>query len=159
MTKQRVLWTACPHGKAKDGKLRVSVHVAPQLFPTGNAVSSLAEFSDWQYWPATNVRFKVKIGPRTFDADIVSAPPSSSLWHALFPSSTTVDPYEYSSPTSSPLHSYPAGFVRHFFQSTYADSRTRHPSAIGLVSSSSRVRTASVPCRSTAGSSTTGSRP
>ena len=120
MTKQRVLWTACPHGKAKDGKLRVSVHVAPQLFPTGNAVSSLAEFSDWQYWPATNVRFKVKIGPRTFDADIVSAPPSPSLWHVLFPSSTTVDPYEYSSPTSSPLYSYPAGFVRHFFQSTYA---------------------------------------
>jgi hypothetical protein len=120
MTKQRVLWTACPHGKAKDGKLRVSVHVAPQLFPTGNAVSSLAEFSDWQYWPPTNVRFKVKIGPRTFDADIVSAPPSPSLWHVLFPSSTTVDPYEYSSPTSSPLYSYPAGFVRHFFQSTYA---------------------------------------
>ena len=120
MTRQRVLWTACPHGKAKDGKLRVSVHVAPQLFPTGNAVSTLAEFSDWQYWPATNVSFKVKIGPRTFDADIVSAPPSSSLWHVLFPSSTTVDPYEYQSPTSSPLFSYPAGFVRHFFQSTYA---------------------------------------
>jgi hypothetical protein len=115
-----VLWTACPHGKAKDGKLRVSVHVAPQLFPTGNAVSTLAEFSDWQYWPATNVSFKVKIGPRTFDADIVSAPPSPSLWHVLFPSSTTVDPYEYQSPTSSPLYSYPAGFVRHFFQSTYA---------------------------------------
>ena len=120
MTRQRVLWTACPHGKAKDGKLRVSVHVAPQLFPTGNAVSTLAEFSDWQYWPATNVSFKVKIGPRTFDADIVSAPPSPSLWHVLFPSSTTVDPYEYQSPTSSPLYSYPAGFVRHFFQSTYA---------------------------------------
>src|ERR1039458_7503360 len=95
MTRQRVLWTACPHGKAKDGKLRVSVHVAPQLFPTGNATSTLAEFSDWQYWPATNVSFKVKIGPRTFDADIVSAPPSPSLWHVLFPSSTTVDPYEY----------------------------------------------------------------
>jgi hypothetical protein len=120
MTKQRVLWTACPHGKAKDGRLRVSVHVAPQLFPNGNAVSSLAEFSDWQYWPATNVRFKLKIGSRTFDADIVSAPPSSSLWHALFPASTTVEPYEYSSPTASPLYSYPAGFVRHFFQSTYA---------------------------------------
>jgi hypothetical protein len=120
MTKQRVLWTACPHGKAKDGRLRVSVHVAPQLFPNGNAGSSLAEFSDWQYWPATNVRFKLKIGSRTFDADIVSAPPSSSLWHALFPASTTVEPYEYSSPTASPLYSYPAGFVRHFFQSTYA---------------------------------------
>ena len=43
-----------------------------------------------------------------------------SLWQALFPQSTPVDPYEYKSPTSSPLYSYPAGFVRHFFQSTYA---------------------------------------
>jgi len=100
-----------PAREGENGKLRVSVHVAPQLFPTGNAVSTLAEFSDWQYWPATNVSFKVKIGPRTFDADIVSAPPSPSLWHVLFPSSTTVDPYEYQSPTSSPALQLP-GRVR-----------------------------------------------
>jgi len=140
MTKQRVLWTACPHGKAKDGRLRVSVHVAPQLFPNGNAVSSLAEFSDWQYWPATNVRFKLKIGSRTFDADIVSAPPSSSLWHALFPASTTVEPYEYSSPTASPLYSYPAGSCATSSRAPMRHSRTRRPSATGPVSSSSRVR-------------------
>ena len=119
MTKQRVLWTACPHGKAANSKLRVSVHVAPQLFPTSNAVSILAEFPDWEKWPATRVTFKVNIGPHSYDADIVSAAPSLPLWEALFPSSTPVEPYEYSSPTGSPLYSYPAGFVRHFFQSTY----------------------------------------
>jgi hypothetical protein len=120
MTTQRVLWTACPHGKATDGKLRVSVHVAPQLFPNGNAVSTLAKFPDWENWPATQVSFKVKVGAVTYDADIVSAAPSLSLWQALFPSTTPVDPYEYVSPTSSALYSYPAGFVRSFFQSTYA---------------------------------------
>jgi hypothetical protein len=119
MTKQRVLWTACPHGKAADGKLRVSVHVAPQLFPTNNTQSTLSEFHDWQMWPTTNVSFKVNIGPHSYDADIVSAAPSLSLWEALFPSSTPVEPYEYLSPTGSELYSYPAGFVRHFFQSTY----------------------------------------
>ncbi len=120
MTKQRVLWTACPHGRATDGKLRVSVHVGPQLFPTSNAVSSLAEFHDWEDWPATKVSFKVKIASAAYDADVVSTAPSLSLWQALFSSTTPVDPYEYSSPTSSPLYSYPAGFVRNFFQSTYA---------------------------------------
>ncbi|MGO9962519.1 MAG: hypothetical protein ACLPUG_03690 [Acidimicrobiales bacterium] len=120
MTMQRVLWTACPHGKAADGKLRVSVHVGPQLFPTGNKVSTLAEFSDWRDWPATKVRFKVRVGAHAYDADIVSAVPSLPLWQALFGSSTPVDPYEYSSPTSSPLYSYPAAFVGQFFQRTYA---------------------------------------
>ena len=119
MTRQRVLWTACPHGKATDGKLRVAVHVAPQLFPTGNKVSTLAEFHDWENWPATQVSFEVKIGASTYSAEIASAAPSLPLWKSLFPASTPVDPYEYTSPTASPLYSYPAGFVRRFFQSTY----------------------------------------
>ena len=85
MTRQRVLWTACPHGKAADGKLRVSVHVAPQLFPTGNKVSTLAEFHDWAKWPLTKVAFKVRIGPSNYDADIVSTAPSLPLWQSLFP--------------------------------------------------------------------------
>ena len=119
MTRQRVLWTACPHGKAADGKLRVWCMSAPQLFPTGNKVSTLAEFHDWAKWPSTKVAFKVRIGPSNYDADIVSTAPSLPLWQSLFPLSTKVDPYEYSSPTRSALYSYPAGFVRHFFQSTY----------------------------------------
>ena len=127
MTMQRVLWTACPHGKAADGKLRVSVHVGPQLFPTGNNVSTLAEFSDWEDWSVTKVRFKVRIGAHAYDADIVSEVPSLPLWQALFPSSTPVDPYEYSSPTSSPLYSYPAGFVGQFFQKTYAALANAEP--------------------------------
>jgi len=40
MTRQRVLLDGLPHGKAKDGKLRVSVHVALSCFRTGNAVST-----------------------------------------------------------------------------------------------------------------------
>ncbi len=127
MTKQRVLWTACPHGKAADGKLRVSVHVAPQLFPNGNKVSTLAKFPDWKDWPETPISFKLKIGGGTHSAQIVSAAPSSSLWKALFPPSTPVDPYEYTSPTASPLYSYPAGYVRHFFQSTYTALTSAKP--------------------------------
>ena len=118
VTKQRVLWTACPHGQA-GGKLRVAVHVGPQLFPTGNVTSTLSEFRDWEEWPATQVSFKVKIGSATYDADIISPAPSLPLWKALFSPTIPVEPYEYSSPTSSPLYSYPAGFVRNFFQNTY----------------------------------------
>jgi len=127
VTRQRVLWTACPHGEATGGQLRVSVHVGPQLFPTGNKVSTLAEFRDWEHWPATKVGFKVKIGAHAYDAAIVSAAPSLTLWEALFASSTPVDPYEYSSPTASPLYSYPAGFVGQFFQKTYAALANTEP--------------------------------
>ena len=120
MTTQRVLWTACPHGRTTDGKLRVSVAVSPQLTTSGDVPGTLAQFPDWEDWPSTNVSFKVKIGPQSYDAAIVDATPSSSLWEALFPPTTPVNPYQYSSPTSSPLYSYPAAFVRHFFQKTYA---------------------------------------
>jgi len=95
------------------------VHVAPQLFPTGNKVSTLAEFPDWRQWPVTKVAFRVRIGSVSYPADIVSEVPSVPLWHSLFPLKTKVEPYEYSSPVGSPFHSYPAGFVRHFFQSAY----------------------------------------
>ena len=122
-----MLWTACPHGEATGGKLRISVHVGPQLFPSNNAVSKLAEFHDWRYWPATKVSFKVRIGAHAYDAEIVSAPPSLRLWQALFAPSTPVDPYEYSSPTSSPLYSYPVGFVGQFFQKTYSALANTEP--------------------------------
>jgi hypothetical protein len=38
-TTQRVIWTACPNGMTKAGRLRISVAVGPQLSPevTGSA--------------------------------------------------------------------------------------------------------------------------
>ena len=72
MTTQRVLWTACPHGAATRRQ-------APGLggrrhrscYHERRCPGTLAQFPDWEDWPSTNVSFKVKIGPQSYDADIV----------------------------------------------------------------------------------------
>ena len=61
MTAQRVIWTACPNGTAPNGNLRISVAVGPQLMPTGTG-ATLADFPDWEDWPATQITWKATIG-------------------------------------------------------------------------------------------------
>jgi hypothetical protein len=123
MTSQRVLWTACPNGMASTGKLRISVAIGPQLMPSGSS-ATLADFPDWEDWPATEITWKVKIGVHTLDATVVSSAPSSALYQSLFLPTTQVDPYQYQSPTASPLYTYPASVIRAYFAGLY--SRLAH---------------------------------
>ena len=158
MTKQRVLWTACPHGKAADGKLRVSVHVGPQLFPTGNEVSTLAEFPDWKDWPATKVTFKVKIGSYTYDAEHRERGPLVvPLAGALSP----VDPgraLRVLEPDRLAALQLP-GRVRPAVLPEHLHGPREHGAGRGLpASTSSRATPASVCCRLTAGSCSTRSK-
>lgn len=118
MTTQRVIWTACPNGTAPNGNLRISVAIGPQLMPTG-AGATLADFPDWEDWPATEITWKATIGTDVVDATVVSAAPSSPLYTALFLPTTPVAPYEYQSPTASALYTYPAATVRQFFAGLY----------------------------------------
>jgi hypothetical protein len=118
MTTQRVIWTACPNGTASNGNLLVSVAIGPQLMPTGSG-ATLAEFPDWEDWPATEITWKATIGTDVVPATVVSAAPSSSLYKALFLPTTPVAAYEYQSPTASALYTYPAATVRQFFAGLY----------------------------------------
>jgi len=118
MTAQRVIWTACPNGTAPNGNLRISVAIGPQLMPTGSG-ATLADFPDWEDWPATQVTWKAMIGTHVVDATVVSAAPSSPLYKALFLPTTPVAPYQYQSPTASALYTYPASTVRQFFAGLY----------------------------------------
>jgi hypothetical protein len=118
MASQLVLWTAIPNGIGADGKLRVSVHVAPRLTPS-DSPGSLAEFPDWVDWPTTAISWQVKINGTNYPASVVSTP-SEAIWQALFPSTTFVAPSNYQSLTGHKLYSYPTSFVRNFFFSTYS---------------------------------------
>ena len=118
MTAQRVIWTACPNGTTPSGNLLISVAVGPQLLPTGSG-ATLADFPDWEDWPATQITWKATVGVHVLDATVVSAPPSSSAYKALFLPSTPVDSYQYQSPTGSSLYTYPASSVRRFFAGLY----------------------------------------
>ncbi len=118
MTTQRVIWTACPNGTAASGKLLISVAIGPQLMPTGTG-ATLADFPDWEDWPATEITWKATIGTAVVDATVVSAAPSSPLYKALFLPTTPVAPYQYQSPTANALYTYPASAVRQFFAGLY----------------------------------------
>ena len=129
MTTQRVYLDRLP---ARDGRQRQAARLgrtsAPQLFPTG------AGCRHWRSSPTgrTGRRRRslasVTIGADTYDATMVSPAPSSSLWQALFPSSTPVATLPVlRARRSSPLYSYPAGFVRHFFQGPTRRSRKPPP--------------------------------
>jgi hypothetical protein len=86
--------------------------------PTGSG-ATLADFPDWEDWPATQITWKATIGTDVVDATVVSAAPSSPLYRALFLPTTPVDPYQYQSPTASALYTYPASTVRQFFAGLY----------------------------------------
>lgn len=118
MSTQRVIWTACPNGVGKDGKLRISVAIGPQLFAS-KAPGTLAQFPDFENWPATKITWKAKIGSHVVTAKVVSAAPSSALYQALFHPTTPVDTYQYASPSGNSMVSYPASFMHNFHMDTY----------------------------------------
>ena len=62
MTKQRVHLDRLPAtARAETASCASRSHVGPQLLPDRQRASTLAEFPDWEDWPATQVSFKVKI--------------------------------------------------------------------------------------------------
>jgi len=118
MSTQRVIWTACPNGVAKNGKLRISVAVGPQLFAS-KAPGTLAQFPDFEDWPATKITWTAKIGSHVVNAKVVSAAPSPVLYKALFHPTTPVDTYKYDRQTNSQMITYPASFMHGFHTGLY----------------------------------------
>ena len=99
---QTVIWTALPHGRAGDtpaSGLRLSVHVAPQLWNTDANVKvmPLSEFPDWLDFPAAvaAMAFQVEFDGLLLPATVTSAPPRPDVWKALFDATTQVFPYRF----------------------------------------------------------------
>jgi hypothetical protein len=114
---QQILWTACPNGVAANGKLRVSVAVGPQL--TGG--TELGPFRDLLDWPAavSRVGWQVTVGAHVAAATVVSPAPSSSLYQALFHTTTPVNSYQYLSRRGVRVVSPPASYLQGVFQDLY----------------------------------------
>lgn len=99
MPTQEIMLTTLANGM-QDGKLRISVCVAPRLRPAGNApLSTFPTFLDWPKIVRA-MKFKVFVGANAdqstaFDAEPLwsAATLDSPLWLALFPPTTLVHPY------------------------------------------------------------------
>jgi hypothetical protein len=119
MAEQTVVWTALPNGVTgdpADRRLRLSVFISPRLVSDGPG-PTLAEFADFLDWPARlrvgQVAFSVQARTAPDDppgqpvpANIVSPPPDSDLWTALFSRATPVESHRPDDLSGRPISSY-----------------------------------------------------
>lgn len=117
MISQSVIWTTLPNGLSgppANRRLRLSVFVSPRL-RTDQQPSTLALFPDFLDWPAQlqagRVTFSVQVpsspGMAPIGASVVSPPPDSSLWTALFSASTPVESHAFNDLRGRAFSSYP----------------------------------------------------
>ena len=98
---QRITWTLLPNGVKDSATLRASIYISPRLSIAAGDVPGgqpdLSHFSDWLAWPQrlAGASFKVLTGGSVVEAKRVSADPDKTIWSAIFPPSTPVQPYDF----------------------------------------------------------------
>jgi hypothetical protein len=127
MRQQTVTFTALPNGMTSDGKLRLSVFIAPRLF-TDEEPPVLARFPDFANFGATaaGMSFVVSFGvghaavTASFDPN-TPAPDGGAVWNAIFPASTVgVEDFTVDTYSDRLLRSYPASNIKQHLSNLYA---------------------------------------
>ncbi|MFF4528332.1 hypothetical protein ACFY1P_03575 [Streptomyces sp. NPDC001407] len=95
--RQSVIWTALPGGitgAPTDRRLRLSVFVSPRLEADQPDAPLSGDFTDWpSNLQPGRVTFSVQVpGAPPVNATVVSQPPDSALWAALFGNATVKAP-------------------------------------------------------------------
>lgn len=135
MAKQRIVWTALPFGRTKDGRLRVSVVVSPRLTPETASEQTLAAFPDFLDWPGTlkRARLSLRVGATTIPLQALGTP-ESRLWRKLFDKTTPVAGFAFQDMSKVNLRSYPTRNVLRFVRRNYArlavQAATSHPTLL-----------------------------
>jgi hypothetical protein len=123
MTVEKVIWTALPNGVAGDGRLRISVHVAPRLRNDDGSDTprKLGEFAAFASWPdrVNSFRFAVEFQGGPSGHGLPEAPADSALWKVLFPAGTRVGPHVFQDYAKRDLHVFPVRPVLQFLEQAY----------------------------------------
>ena len=139
MSTQAIMWTALPNGLTQDkSHLRLSLLVSPRL-TCDAATGTLAEFSDFQDWPAQvgGLTFSVEfVGASTVAATRVVEPGNPALdspaWKALFPTSFPVRSYAFDDRSDLAVRSFPTkkvlSFLTNLYQTIAVESAQQLPS-------------------------------
>jgi hypothetical protein len=118
-----VIWTALPNGVAADGRLRLSVHVAPRLRNDDGSDTprKLGEFPSFASWPdrVNSFRFDVEFQGGPAGRGIPEAPADAGLWKVLFPPGTRVGPHVFQDNAKRDLHVFPVRPMLQFLEQTY----------------------------------------
>ena len=120
---QMIQWVTLPGGVAEDGRLRLSVFVAPRL--RSDEGMSLVQFPDFVDWAALvgagQAQFEIELTDGTLLVpEIVSAPPDADLWNLLFGPDTPLRPFEFDDFADRPLVSFSVVKLLDFLKDRYA---------------------------------------
>ena len=135
MAIEKVIWTALPHGVNEQGRLRISVHVAPRLRNDDGSDTprKLGDFPTFANWAEHVNRFRFSVefqgGPSV--RGIPQTPADPKLWSLLFPKHTRVGPHVFQDHAKRDLHVFPVRPVLQFLEQAYgtaAASGTELPS-------------------------------
>jgi len=132
-TNQTLLWVALPNGVAGEGPnrvLRLSVFVAARL--RSDEGQTLALFPDFLDWPAAMQPGQVAFTLETdngvqVDATVVSPPPDSALWQALFGPDTPVRPFVFDDFADRPIVTFPVRQVLSYIKDRYQALAAQSP--------------------------------
>jgi len=124
MTIEKVIWTALPNGISEDGRLRLSVHVAPRLRNDNvNDLTprELGEFAAFSNWPerVNSFRFEVQFQGGPSGEGKPETPADPVLWAHLFPKETSVGPHVFQDHAKRDLHVFPVRPVLQFLEGAY----------------------------------------
>src|SRR5690349_10851441 len=133
MKTQNISFTALPNGVAPNGKLRLSVFVAPRLGNDDGSTTSvnLSEYPDWVDWPSTPLSFTVQFGTSAaVAATRVGDAPSSDLWKQLFTPSATLTPRTFDGAVAdAKITSYSVKKVHDTIKDVYTYFATKTPTS------------------------------
>jgi hypothetical protein len=123
MTVEHVLWTALPNGMDDEGRLRLSVHVAPRLRNDDGSDTErqLGEFPTFERWAEhrNNLRFEVAFDGGPSGNGIPEADADTELWNFLFPPETRVGPHVFQDHAKRDLHAMPVRPLLQFLEQAY----------------------------------------
>jgi hypothetical protein len=125
MTVEKIIWTTLPNGFSSDGRLRVSLHVAPRLRNADGSDTprKLGDFPTFANWPVrvNDFRFAVEFqnGPTVEGVPEGLADPA--LWQILFPKGTRVGPHVFQDHAKRDVHVFPVRPLLKFLEQTYGE--------------------------------------
>ena len=123
MSVEKVIWTALPNGVNDQGRLRISVHVAPRLRNDDGSDTprKLGDFAAFVNWPerVNKLKFSVEFQGGAAVKAAPEAPADPKLWTLLFPPGTRVGPHVFQDHAKRDLHVFPVRPVLKFLEQAY----------------------------------------
>jgi hypothetical protein len=129
MLVEKVIWTTLPAGLDAEGRLRLSVHVAPRLTTDDGDPSerTLDESGAFINWPDAMARmeFEVQVTDQLggavggHGAQAADAGPDAELWKIVFPHDTLVRPHAFEDHAKRNVHVFPVRDVLSVVETAY----------------------------------------